>query len=100
MFDRNTHLTYDQLVRKENKMIDSSIVWQVTLINPEVKCDYAEKALPTVFFSKSRAISYALDKKRLFMAESYLIEPLTIGDNDKAMDLVKALKEALKEEED
>jgi len=58
------------------------------------------KTLPTVFFSKHRAISYALDKKKLFGAVDYVLDPITIGDSSPAMELVSALQKVLKEEED
>ena len=77
-------------------MIDSSIVWQGRLFMPGM----LTKTLPYVYFSKSRALAYALNKKKLFGAVDYVLDPITIGDSSPAMGLVSALQKALKEEED
>ena len=77
-------------------MTDSSTVWQVTLYGTGLM----PRVLPYIFFSKSKALAYAIDKKKLLKYDSYIIANLTIGDDNGATELVSALQKALKEEEE
>ncbi len=80
-------------------MIEPNTVWFVTLLWLNDTTTKPNKVLPFAHFSKSKALAYAQDKVKLFQAEAYRIEPLVIGDENKAMELLTIIKQALKEGE-